>query len=126
MSKESKMRFGFLYSLLLTLYTFALRRGLLTSSPPQFGQICFNSSTHFSQKVHSNVQMKAVPCGVRRARHFSHRSFIRSAMVKPLNSAALRRTAAVVRHRRDVADGANFNAGSSEGADGALTAGAGA
>jgi hypothetical protein len=82
------MRFGLLYSLLLTLYSFVLRRGLLTSSPPQFGQISFIASAHFSQKLHSNVQMKAVPCGVRRAWHFSHRSFIRSAIVIPGDASA--------------------------------------
>jgi hypothetical protein len=34
-----------------------LRRGLRTSSPPQFGQTAFISSEQRSQKVHSNEQM---------------------------------------------------------------------
>src|SRR5579875_3353108 len=45
---------------------------------------------------------------------------------EPLHSAALRRTAAVMRHRRDVADRANLDTRSGQRADGALTAGAGA
>src|SRR3984893_9693120 len=41
------------------------------------------------------------------------------------DAAALGRTAAVVRHRRNVADAANLDAGGGEGADRGLTAGAG-
>jgi hypothetical protein len=39
--------------MLLRIRLFYFRRGLLTSSPLQFGQTFFIPAAHFSQKVHS-------------------------------------------------------------------------
>src|SRR3954454_20045179 len=41
----------------------ARRRGRATSSPPQFGQTPSIASVHETQKVHSNVQIRASPSG---------------------------------------------------------------
>ncbi len=37
--------------------SFSLRRGLRTSSPPQFGQIASIAAAHAAQNVHSKLQM---------------------------------------------------------------------
>src|ERR1700733_5788275 len=67
--------------------------------------------------------MKAAPSTVSAVLQRSQEGFIRSAMAS--DAAALGRTAAVVRHRRNVADAANLDAGGGEGADRGLAAGAG-
>ena len=43
------------------LIPYLLRLGRCTNSPPQFGQVFFISSAHFSQKVHSYEQIIAIP-----------------------------------------------------------------
>ena len=58
----------------------ASRRGLRTSSPPQFGQTWFKTQLHLAQNVHSKVQMYASSAGESFAAHFSHSVFIFSAM----------------------------------------------
>jgi hypothetical protein len=67
--------------------------------------------------------MKAAPSTASAVLQRSQESFIKSAIAS--DAAALGWTAAVVRHRRNVADAANFDAGGGEGADGRLAAGAG-
>jgi hypothetical protein len=61
----------------------AFFRGRRTSSPPQFGQIDRMAWVQSAQKVHSKVQMKAVPVGESGAWHFSHWVRISRAMVSP-------------------------------------------
>jgi hypothetical protein len=56
--------------------------GLLTSSPPQFGQILFISSVQSWQNVHSYTHIKAVSIKPKGALHLSH-SFLIS---KPIES----------------------------------------
>jgi hypothetical protein len=56
-----------------------LRRGRATSSPAQFGQVCFIFAVQSGQKVHSYEQMYA-PASSRSARsHFSQPIFISNA-----------------------------------------------
>src|SRR3954471_12362644 len=55
-------------------------RGRATSSPPQFGQTPSISSVHETQKVHSNVQMRASPSGDSAVPQRSHSVRISSAI----------------------------------------------
>src|SRR3984957_16665478 len=67
--------------------------------------------------------MKAAPSTVSVLLQRSQEGFIKSAIAS--DAATLGWTAAVVRHRRNVADAANLDAGGGEGADRGLAAGAG-
>ncbi len=67
--------------------------------------------------------MKASPFALSAALQRSQTAFIKRAIAS--DAAALGRTATVVRHRRNVADAADLDAGGGECADRGLTAGAG-
>src|SRR5271170_7061607 len=67
--------------------------------------------------------MKASPFALSAVLQRSHTAFIKRAITS--DAAALGRTAAVVRHRRNVADAADLDAGGGECANRGLTAGAG-
>src|SRR5580700_11347309 len=67
--------------------------------------------------------MKAFPSTVSAVLQRSQEGFIKSAIAS--DAAALGWTAAVVRHRRNVADAAHLDAGGGEGADRGFAAGAG-
>ena len=60
------------------------RRGLGTSSPPQFGQMWENSSPHIVQNVHSKEQMTAAPAGSSARPHRSHELRISRLISSPL------------------------------------------
>ena len=59
----------------------AFLRGRRTSSPPQLGQTFCISCEQFSQKVHSNEQISAAPCGSSAVPHRSHFVRISRAML---------------------------------------------